>query len=404
MTQLGQQRPPFTVPRPAPRRPGRPRRPRRRRLRLAAIVALLLLTVPAVSLTRALTYPGSAPASVRVVEWVRDNGGAGTVDALENWWYTRHPPPATGTATDPLAPQVHTAAPAAPAAAAAQLPRVRLLPLTRALAGEGRWRVAASAPAGSAHPGRPTLFTTWFRPDARHATVVVAGALLPRGATALHLVAGTREPVPGLHSPEGFRVPTAQRGALVAVFNAGFKTQDSRGGWYAHGRAVVPLVKDAASLVIADDGTATVRAWTGASRSVPAGVSAVRQNLALVVDHGAVVPGLTSNTGQHWGSSHNQFQYTWRSGVGTDAAGNLLYVAGRGLTLPTLAAALVDAGAVTGMELDIHTGMVAFTAFPHAAPTGSKGYTTMKLLTTMPQPRDRYLVADQRDFFYVTAR
>jgi hypothetical protein len=44
------------------------------------------------------------------------------------------------------------------------------------------------------------------------------------------------------------------------------------------------------------------------------------------------------------------FTYTWRSGLGVDAAGNLVYVGGSGLNLVTLANALVQAGAVRGLR------------------------------------------------------
>ncbi|WP_328291701.1 hypothetical protein OG218_02910 [Kineococcus sp. NBC_00420] len=55
----------------------------------------------------------------------------------------------------------------------------------------------------------------------------------------------------------------------------------------------------------------------------------------------------------------NQGQYTWRSALGVDRHGNLLRVAGDELDLVHLAGALVQAGAVRAMELDMHTGMVS---------------------------------------------
>lgn len=69
------------------------------------------------------------------------------------------------------------------------------------------------------------------------------------------------------------------------------------------------------------------------------------------------------------------------------------------MNLNTLAAALVDAGAVRGMELDIHNGMTFFASWlPH--PDGTA--TPTKLLPTMTRSANRYLVPDQRDFFYLT--
>ena len=68
----------------------------------------------------------------------------------------------------------------------------------------------------------------------------------------------------------------------------------------------------------------------------------------------------------------------------------------------TLAAALVQAGAVRGMQLDIHSQMVDFFSYRHAA--GSAAPVVTKLLPMMPGRLDRYLVADQRDFVVVTLR
>jgi hypothetical protein len=130
-------------------------------------------------------------------------------------------------------------------------------------------------------------------------------------------------------------------------------------------------------------------------------VFAVRQNLDLIVDAAHPVAGLTLNVDQRWGSAKNQFQYTWRSGLGVDATGNLIYVGGAGMNLATLAGALTRAGAVRGMELDIHGAMVDFFSYPHGGDATSAG---VKLLPAMPNGPSRYLVPDQRDFFAVTLR
>jgi hypothetical protein len=152
-------------------------------------------------------------------------------------------------------------------------------------------------------------------------------------------------------------------------------------------------------VVIDDQGHVTVGQWDR-DASMTSHVVAVRQNLALVVDGGRAVSGLAANANGRWGSSRNQFQYTWRSGLGSDARGNLVYVAGDGLTLQTLADAMVDAGIQRGMELDIHPGMESFASW---APAGSSS-TPTKLLPAMRRPADRYLTVDQRDFFYLTLR
>jgi Phosphodiester glycosidase len=377
---------------PPPRRPRPAARRRGRRVALVALIAAVLLAVPAVSFVRAMTYPGSAPATVRAVEWVREHGGGGLVDFVETWLYSHTPPAAVGS------PQDRLASPAAPpsrsAVARGALPP-RIDALSGALQGEGRWLVARRD-----SRGEPSLFTTWFRPDPAHRPVVVGVAMMPRYVDRLHLGAGTREPVPGLVSTARSQVPEGYRNALVAVFNSGFKMRDSgRGGWYLGGRTVLPLRAGLASLVIDRNGTARVGVW-GRDFTMNTGIAAVRQNLHLIVQHGRTVAGLATNYQGLFGTGRNQFQYTWRSGIGTDRHGDLIYVAGQGLTLSTLAQAMSRVGIVTGMELDIHGQMVAFNTF--SSPADVLAQHGHRLLRGMNVPRGRYLVPDQRDFFYVT--
>lgn len=362
--------------------------PGARRHRGVVVLALAVLVggvvVPSASLVQALTYPGEASTTVRLVEWVREHGGGGIVDLVENWWYAKPPATASPTRAD---------LPPPPAAAAAGAPP-QLTPLVPALPGEGQW--TAGVPSSL---GRPAIYTTFERPDARHRSVVVGVALLESQATATHLVAGTRQPLPQTRA-DNARVPDVLRTSLVATFNSGFKMQDAHGGFYADGHTAVPLRDGAASLVVHRDGGATVGQW---GRDAVAGpdVVAVRQNLDLVVDGGHPVAGLDGNNAQRWGTAKNQLQYTWRSGIGIDAVGNLVYVAGDGMNLVTLAAALVQAGVVRGMQFDIHSQMVDFFSYRHA---GSAVPVATKLLPTMPGRLDRYLVPDQRDFVAVTLR
>jgi len=185
---------------------------------------------------------------------------------------------------------------------------------------------------------------------------------------------------------------------LAATFNSGFKLTDISGGFYANGRVGKPLQAGQASLVINNRGQLSVGQW-GRDITMNPHITAVRQNLALIVDGGHRVSGLRVNTDHRWGTAQNQLQYTWRSGIGTDRAGNVVYVAGNKLTLNTLATAMTNAGVVRGMQLDIHPGMAFFASW---APTGGPHPGPTKMLPTMAGSRTRFLTPDQRDFFYLT--
>ena len=368
-------------------RPPRPTRERRRHHRVRRLIVGLLLVglgLSTASYVRALTYPGNATWQQRSVSWVRDHGGSPIVNRAENWYYTRNAP---STAPPNPAALPTTAAPAAtPAGGPHPLPAVSGLP------GEGAW-----VPGRAGTGGQPVAYTTYVQPDPAHAGVVAGVAWIRVGATTAHLVAGTTQPG-GNGWAGNAQVPPAAVPNLVAVFNSGFKLNDITGGYYSHGRTAKALRTGQASLVVNDRGAITIGQW-GRDITMNPHIASVRQNLALVVDHGRAADGLTVNADQRWGSAANQLQYTWRSRIGTDAAGNLIYVAGDKMTLATLAGALIDAGAVTGMQLDIHPGMAFYASW---SPTGAQGAQPRKLLPTMPGAAHRYLAPDQRDFFYLT--
>jgi hypothetical protein len=380
-----------------PRSPADPPRPRwRPALALAVALPLAVLSVPAASYVTAVTAPGSTDWQTTSVEWVRDHGGGPLVDTVENWWYAHNRPtgaaPAAGTLpTDagPASPPPSTRRPSA------MRPPTLPLPAGQApLAHEAEW---VPHPGGGA---TPALYSAYFRPHAAYPSQIVGVAWVNQDLASTHLFAGTAEPVPGT-PPADAQVPQSMRSQLVAVFNSGWKMADSRGGFYAGGKSLVPLKDGAASLVIDTSGRVTVGRWGRDARLGP-DVSAVRQNLDLVVDDGRPVDGLSDNATGGWGSPPNQFQYTWRSGLGTDRSGNLIYVAGDRLTLAGLADAMTAAGVQRGMELDIHPATVTFNII-HPSAAGA-GIDATKLLPAMVKPANRYLTPDHRDFLAVTLR
>ncbi|HEY2192691.1 MAG TPA: hypothetical protein VGH76_10380 [Actinomycetospora sp.] len=370
----------------------------RRRLRVVMVVTTLVVAaVPVgVSIGQALGGPGQASTSVRLVEWLRDHGGGGVVSLGENLWYARNRPSsgAPDPASIPAMPATSAAAPTSTTSGPPALPAP-----DPALPSEARW-----VPSTQRIRGRAPLYSAFFRPLPA-SSVVVGVAWVDQSLTRTRLIAGTQDPVRSLEgtSPDGAagQVPTSARPGLLATFNSGFKLKDARGGYYAAGREVVPLRAGGASLVVDDTCRVDIGAWGRDVGPTPR-MAAVRQNLDLLVDHGVPVPGLDANSADAWGSSNNQFQYTWRSGLGVDPRGDLLYVAADHISLADLAHCLSAAGAVRGMELDIHPQMVTFLTYrPGQARDDGSG---SRLLPAMRPPTNRYLVPSQRDFLAVTLR
>ncbi|MDQ6839567.1 MAG: phosphodiester glycosidase family protein [Actinomycetota bacterium] len=255
--------------------------------------------------------------------------------------------------------------------------------------GDGQWSGA----------GRSVGTTTAVRTTTlRMGGHVVSAAWVSAAKTTVALYAGTSQPA-GPWSNDG-AVPPALQASLVAAFNGGFQLDASRGGWYADGHQALSLRDGAASLVIRANGSATVAQW-GRDATLTPDVIAVRQNLELLVDGGAPTP-LTAATNPItvWGDPLHENVLTWRSALGVDASGDLVYVAGPGLDPPTLAAAMVAVGAVRAMQLDINPKWVSFDTFTgDAAPVSGT-----KLLESMYFPTNHFLTPYWRDFVAVFAR
>ena len=148
------------------------------------------------------------------------------------------------------------------------------------------------------------------------------------------------------------RVPAELRSKLVATFNSGFKLSDSGGGFAMSGHTYLPVERDIATFVRYKNGRVNIVKWTGPGTAGP-DVSFARQNLPLIVNGGKPNPNL--NDGPEWGATLGNAALVWRSAVGIDARGNLIYVAGPDQGLHSLATTMIHAGAVRAMELDINT-------------------------------------------------
>jgi hypothetical protein len=261
--------------------------------------------------------------------------------------------------------------------------------ITPALPGEGRWRGTGPLVSGAA----PVLVTT-FRPDPSYPQMVAGVAWIDHSRTRLALYPGRYEP-PSDGNQQA-QVPPELRWSLLATFNSGFKLEDSGGGFFAQGHTYAPLAHGQATLIAYSDGAVDVRTWTGGPDPGP-GIAFARQNLPLIVENGRLNPELSNDS--LWGATLGNAVRVWRSGIGVDRNGNLIYAAADIQTADSLARILQHAGAVRAMELDINYEWTTFNFYR----TFGAGDPT-KLLPGMSRPATRYLSPDDRDFFAVYAR
>ncbi|HET6504261.1 MAG TPA: phosphodiester glycosidase family protein [Amycolatopsis sp.] len=341
-----------------------------------------------------LTAPGTDPVPARLAEWARDHYLGGVVTYLEQQQYAQNQPKIGGVPTGGIPDAA--GAETVPGTGGPGLPAPAGIPDLAGgdpLPGEGQWQTVATV------GGHPAVRVAAVRPDAQH-TSYVAGVLWIDPT----FVRGQLRP--GYQDPGGsWPIPTSLTGTeqknVVAAFNAGFRLPNdgSHGGFFAAGRTVYPLQTGAASLVLNNNGIATVGAWNSEVRMTPS-VASVRQNLVMLVDNGKVNPDCASGGTAEWGATVGNVAYIDRSGFGITADGAEVYVGGPALSVCTLGNILKAAGVVRGMEMDINPDWISGVYF-HNTPAGAQGF---RLYPTQKVPPNHYLAPSSRDWYAWFAR
>ena len=266
--------------------------------------------------------------------------------------------------------------------------------VTPALPGEGTFHVEVVA------HGLPVLQAAYLRPDSSRSSYVEGVVWIDHRASAWQLHPGYEDPGALSRWDQPDLIPSPARANLLATFNGGFKTNESRGGFYENGHTAGALLPGAASLVIYRDGHMELGSW-GTEVSMTPQVAAVRQNLQLMIDGGRIAGDLQSNVRSNWGLTLGGGYAVWRSGVGVTAQGDTVVVMGPALTAQSLANLLLDAGSVRAMEMDINPEWMSFMWY---TPSGDPTQPTPHKLVDFARPADRYFSATSRDFFSLSLR
>lgn len=300
--------------------------------------------------------------------------------------------------------------------------------LAPALKGEGEWIVLEQDPFIANVPGAPPAFaTTFVRADKERAETRVYVTMWDPRQIALHMEAGTVEPVsatgeagPGMipRSPEVMR-------RVVAGFNGGFQAMHGEFGMQASGVMYLPPKPYAATVMELRDGTTAFGSWP-ASSEVPPDVLSYRQNLTALVEKGRFNPwGRT-----WWGGTPKGWEdevHTTRSGLCLTKEGFAGYFWGNAISADVLAASMLAARCAYGIHLDMNPGLAGFEFYdakPDAEwkPLGRPlqpdweyegtfkalpgwRYRARRMVRgMMEQNFPQYIHLDARDFFYLTQR
>jgi hypothetical protein len=396
-----------------PRRPRGDRRARRRRRLLIASPFLGFLVWAAVSYTLWMIEPTSMTWSERSAEWVRTDVPFGNwlIDETEHIYYTMNAPakggpqlkalpnvglaskpPGNAAATGLVSSSHHAAKTRAAKKQAAWPPPIKPI-FPHPLAGEGVWK-----PTGLAVNGGPPVLVTTFRSELAYPQIVAYVAWFDHTRTALAYYPGRYEP-PTAAARGPMMVPTDQRYRLLATFNGGFTHDDGNNGSADNGRTNEPMIDGNASLIGYRNGNVAIVKWTGGP-DVGKNVAWARQSLTPIVWNGKLNPLLnTDPNSPQWGYTLGGVTRVWRTAVGIDRRGNLIYVVANDQTVISIAQILVHAGAVRGMEFDINPEWHTLITYTH-----KHGLTPTMVEPQPMQSPNRYLVPDDRDFMAVYRR
>jgi hypothetical protein len=374
------------------RREAAARRRRRRRRLLFATPFLGLLCWAVVSYAIWMLEPTSMRFGPRSVEWVRAEVpfGNSLVDDIEHIYYSANAPKKGGRGPKSL-PTVGLN-PSRRGAHAAWPPPIKPV-FAHPLPGEGIWK-----PTEPPIDGAPAVLVSTFRPEAEYPELLAYVAWFDHTRTAIGYYPGRYEP-PNAAVRGPMMVPNSQRWRLLATFNGGFTYEDGENGSNVNGQVNEPLKDGKATVLGYRDGRVEIVKWSGGPNAGPE-VAWARQSLAPIVWNGRLNPELNEDPNSpEWGFTLGGVTRVWRTGVGIDRRGNLMFVAAEGQTVVSIAKILQHIGAVRAMEFDINPDWHTLITYTH------HNGVIPKMVEPQPnQSLDRYLVPDDRDFFAVYKR
>jgi hypothetical protein len=271
--------------------------------------------------------------------------------------------------------------------------------------GDGQW-VRLGGPGERAGDGEPVLFRTVVHPHSISKWISVTVVAINLERAALHLVAGTEDPVSKTAPPElrtGL-VPPEHHDSLIAVMNGGWKTAHGQWGVQVGGHTFVPPRPEGCTVAIFRDGHVRVRSWPALEPQLSE-IEAYRQTPPCLIESGAIHPLLAAGQERPWGGMSPKEKTRRRSALGADASGRILFYGfGEEAGAKLLAEGMRIAGALEAAETDINYSWTRFLLFGQKGPD-RKLQVTSTLVPQMVHQKTGYVErAMPRDFFYLRRR
>jgi len=264
---------------------------------------------------------------------------------------------------------------------------------------DGAWQ-AVDTRAGNSG----AIYRTIVHPDSERVYAELFVFALDLSKLSVHAVAGSVEPkstAPGIAVARPGVIPEAERGALVAAFNGGFKAEHGQFGMVVDGRELLAPKAQSCTFAATSDGGLRIAPW--AALAGAGELSWWRQTPGCMLQDGVLHPGLRSADSRNWGATLEGKTVIRRSAVGLSADARTLFVGiSNSTTARALGLGMQHVGARDVAQLDVNFSFPRFLMYKEGEGSSLKAVGAVRGLLYQP---DEYLGhASTRDFFYVTAR
>jgi hypothetical protein len=261
-------------------------------------------------------------------------------------------------------------------------------------------------------PDEPApMLKTLLHPDSKRGWAQVAVVAIDLRQVALHLVAGTIEPVTSLaegkaHKRTGI-IPADDLGMVLAAFNGGFMATHGHYGMKAEGVLWIEPKDKACTIAVFPNDVVNIRSWEEIA-SKQSDMVFFRQTPMCMEESGKLHPGLTMEENTYWGATLDKETIIRRSAMGISEDGKTLFVGiGEATSAVAIAKAMQFTGSFHVAQLDVNFSYPKFVTIEPKTPgskTSSPEDLELKPLvkTFQFKPDDYIKRPDTRDFFYLT--
>jgi hypothetical protein len=272
---------------------------------------------------------------------------------------------------------------------------------------EGRWEpvrhgfLKGLRVTGAKDPAPPYFYRTYVRSDPKRPYSKVLLVAMDARQLELGMEGGIEDPksLTGAHGDGRIPRDPDILSRAVGAFNGAFKTTHGQYGMMVHRRVLLPARAGAATVLVTREGRAGFGSWPS-SEAIPDDIVSFRQNLEPLVEDLKLNPSGRVQWGfQLPGTS----MLTHRSGLCLTSTGHMVYAWGGEVSAPTLGNALIQAGCVYGLHLDMNPHHTAF-AFLDIRDPARRDFDAKLLTPEMEVLPERFILWSPKDFFYLTLR